>query len=240
MKKEDHLTIDIQQAFGHDTAYIAKLLNISEGDAQDLKSKFQVTIKNINRLEESDLNQELFDKLFGKDIVKTEEEFKAKITEEIEAMMVQNSEQRLQYDLYQLGLEKFNFNLPDEFLKRWLKATNKKIVDHELEEGYADFAKKLRWTLAETKIIKENNIEIKYEEVFDAAKNRIEAQFKMYSPQPISQAQLEQYTTQFLQNKENANRIFDEVKAKHVFDYLKNVITLDKTAITSAEFSQLK
>lgn len=239
LKKEDRIILDIQQAFADDMAYIAKLLNISEEDALDLKSKFQVTIKNINRLEEADLNQEFFDKLFGKDVVKTEEEFRAKITEEIESMMVQNSEQRLQYDLYQLGLEKFNFNLPDEFLKRWLKATNKKIEDHELEEGYADFAKKLRWTLAETKIIKENNIEIKYEEVFTAAKNRIEAQFKMYSPQPISETQTEQYTVQFLQNKESANRIFDEVKTQRVFNYLKGVITLNKVAITCVEFNQL-
>ena len=97
----------------------------------------------------------------------------------------------------------------------------------------------MRWTLAETKIIKENNIEIKYEEVFTAAKNRIEAQFKMYSPQPILETQIEQYTVQFLQNKESANRIFDEVKTQRVFDYLKSVITLDKVAITCVEFNQL-
>jgi trigger factor len=60
--------------------------------------------------------------------------------------------------------------LPDEFLKRWLKATNEKLSDEELEGGYNDFAQNLKWTLIENKIIVDNTIEIKYEDVFELAK----------------------------------------------------------------------
>jgi trigger factor len=240
LKKEDVVNVDLQKAFDGNATIIAKILNIAEEDAQDLKSKFQLTVKNINRLEEGDLNQEFFDKIFGADVVKTEAEFKEKIREELESMMVQNADQKLQADMLQFGLNKAKLSLPDEFLKRWLKATNEKLSDEELAQGYDDFARNLRWTLIENKIIKDNKLEIKYEEVFAAAKNRLDSQFRMYSPQPLSEEQLGQYTAQFLQNKENANKIFEEVKAQHVFEYLKGVITLDKKDIQYDKFLELK
>lgn len=240
LKKEDVIELDIQKAFNGNPDIIAKVLNISEEDAQDLKSKFQLTVKNINRLEEGDLNQEFFDKLFGTDVVKSEEEFREKIKSELEAMMVQNADQKLQADMLQFGLDKINLPLPDEFLKRWLKATNEKLSDEELQKGYEDFARNLRWTLIENKIIKDNKLEIKYEEVFATAKKRLDAQFRMYSPQALSEEQLGQYTAQFLQDKENANRIFEEVKAQHVFDYLKGIVTLDKKEIDYNKFLELK
>jgi trigger factor len=240
LKKDDEVVLDIQKAFGSNETIIAKLLNISEEDAKDLKSNFKLSVKNINRLEEGDLNQEFFDKIFGENIVATEAEFEQKIKEELEGMMVQNADQRLQGDLLQFGLDKVKLSLPDEFLKRWLKATNEKLSEEELNNGYDDFARNLRWTLIENKIIKDNKLEIKYDEVFAAAKNRLDGQFRMYSPQPLSEEQLGQYTAQFLQNKENANRIFEEVKAQHVFDYLKGVITLDKKDIDYDKFLELK
>ena len=106
LKKEAVVNVDLQKAFDGNATIIAKVLNISEEDAQDLKSKFQLTVQNINRLEEGDLNQEFFDKIFGADVVKTEKEFKEKIKEELESMMVQNADQKLQADMLQFGLEK--------------------------------------------------------------------------------------------------------------------------------------
>jgi len=129
--------------------------------------------------------------------------------------------------------------LPDEFLKRWLQITNEKLTDEELAAGYDDFAQNLKWTLIENKIIKDNNLEIKYEEVFQLAKARLEQQFRMYSPQGLSDEQLSQYTVQYLQNKENANKIFEDAKALKVFDYVKSVVTLEPKEITYTEFSKL-
>jgi len=239
LKKDDVIEFDIQKAFNNDASQIARLLNISENDAKDLQSNFRLTVKNVNRLEEADFNQEFFDKIFPAGDVTTEEQFRERITEELESMMVQNSDQKLQAELVTYGLGKFELQLPDEFLKRWLKATNEKLTDKELEEGYDDFAKNLKWTLVENKIIKENNIEIKYEDILDAAKARLDAQFRMYSPTPIPEDQLNQYAVQFLQNKENANRIFEEVKAQKVFEYLKSVITLDEQEIEYNKFLEL-
>jgi trigger factor len=239
LKKGDVLDIDLRQAFGGDSFQLSKVLNISEEDAAELASKFRLTVKNINRLEEGDLNEEFYDKLFGAGVVKNEDEFRAKVKEELEAMMVQNSEQKLQGDLQKFVLDKIDFQLPDEFLKRWLRATNENLSEDELTSGYEDFARNLKWTLIENKIIKENNIEIKYEDVFQTAKARLDAQLRMYSPQAATEEQLGQYTVQFLQNKENANKIFEEVKALKVFEYLKSVVTLSKQQIEYNKFLEL-
>ena len=239
LKKGDVVVIDLQEAFDNDAAKVAGLLNIDEETAAELKSKFQLTVKNVNRLEESDLNQEFFDKLFGAGAVTTEEEFTAKIKEEVEAMSAQDAERKLQNDLYNYTLEKIKFELPDEFLKRWLKATNEQLTDEELNKDYDSFAKNLKWTLIENKVIKDNQIEIKYEDVFDLAKQRLDAQFRMYSPQPLSDEQLGQYTVQYLQNKDNGTKIFEEIKAIKTLDFLKTVVTLDKKEITHEEFSKL-
>ena len=239
LKIGDEITLDIQKAFDNDAAKVAGLLKIDEETAADLKSDFRLTVKNVNRLEESDLDQEFFDKLFGEGTVTTEEGFREKITEELEDMMQQDAERKLHDEIYKYSLGKVQFNLPDDFLKRWLKTTNEKLTSEELEGGYDDFAKNLKWTLIENKIIKENNIDIQYDEVFELAKIRLDQQFRMYSPQPLSDEQLGQYTVQYLQNKENANKIFEEVKAFRVFDHIKSVVTLNKEEILYTDFLKL-
>jgi trigger factor len=239
IKKDDEVTLDIQKAYGNDAPRVAAILGIDESVAADLKSNFKLTVKNVNRLEESDLNQEFFDKLFGAGVVTDEAGFKAKITEELESMMSQDADRKLQNDIYNYSIDKVQFELPDDFLKRWLKATNENLSDEDLEGGYKDFAQNLKWTLIENKIIKDNGIEIKYEEVFAAAKQSLDAQFRMYSPTPLTEEQLGQYTVQYLQNKENANKVFDEVKALKTIDFIKSVVTLDNKEIPYNEFKEL-
>jgi len=240
LKKGDEVTLDIQKAYNNDATRIAAILKVDDETAAELKSNFRLTVKNVNRLEEGDLNQEFFDKLFGEGTVTTEEEFRKKITEEVEAMFAQDAERKLQNDLYKLAIEKATFQLPDEFLKRWLKATNEKLSEEELTGGYEDFAKNLKWTLLENKIIKDNKIEIKYEEVFAAAKQRLDAQFRMYSPQALSDEQLGQYTVQYLQNRDEANKIFEEVKAIKALDYLKSAVTLENKEVDAKDFSSVE
>jgi len=239
LKKDDVVQLDVQKAFGNNETILAKLLEITEEAAKALTSTFQVTVKNVNRLEEADLNQEFFDKIFGEGVVTDEAGFTAKITEEIEGMFKQDADRKLQNDMYTKLIEEVKMELPDEFLRKWLKATNEKLSDEELAEGYDDFAKNLKWTLIENKIIKDNNIEIKYDEVFATAKERLDAQFRMYSPAPMPEDQLAQYTTTFLQERDNANRIFEEVKALKVFNHIKSVATITEEEIAYNKFIEM-
>ncbi|WP_316749801.1 trigger factor [Pedobacter gandavensis] len=240
LKKGDVVELDVQKAFDNNEVIIAKLLNLPEDEAKEVKSKFQVTVKNVNRLEESDLNQEFFDKLFGEGVVTDEAGFTAKITEEVEGMFKQDADRKLQNDIYTKLTESVKMELPDVFLRKWLKATNEKLTDAELDQGYEDFAKNLKWTLIENKLIKDNSIEIKYEDVFQTAKQRLDAQFRMYSPAPMPEDQLAQYTATFLKEKDNANRIFDEVKAIKVFEYIKSVASIEEKEIAYNKFIEMK
>jgi trigger factor len=240
LKREDVIpSFDLVSAVENEEQ-LRKILKLDDSNAIIPESKFQLTIKNISRLEESDLDLNFYNKIFGEDAgVSTEEEFRKRITSELEAMMAQDSDRKLAGDLYKYGVSKLDLLLPDDFLKRWLKTTNKEVTDEELEKGYEDFATNLKWTLVENKIIKENKIEIKYEDVFAAAKKRLDAQFRMYSPTPIAEDQLAQYAAQYLKEGSNANQVFDEVKSNKVFEFLKTIITLKQEEIDFKEFQDL-
>ncbi len=223
-----------------DEVQLRKILKLDDTNLIIPQSNFKITIKNINRLEESDLDLNFYNKVFGEDAgVTTEEEFKKRITAELELMMLQDADRKLAADFYQYGSAKIDLQLPDDFLKRWLKNVNKDISVEDLEAGYPDFATNLKWTLLENKIVKDNKIEIKYADVFEAAKLRIASQLKMYNPTPVTEEQLTQYLTEFLKENQNVNQTFDEVKSNKVFEFLKTVITLNKKEISFKDFKEL-
>ncbi|MFD2597460.1 trigger factor [Sphingobacterium corticis] len=239
LKKDDTVTFDIKKAFK--VADLARLLGVTEDEAKDLDvTEFELTVKNINRLEEAELNEDFFKKLFPDGDVTTAEQFQAKVKEEVENLFKQNSDQKLRNDIYEFGMDKVEAAFPEPFLKRWLKATNPEISQEELEEGFQDFLKNLKWTLIENRIVTANNLEVKYDEVVNLAKERIYSQIKMYNinEEPTDE-QLNQFAMQLLQDREQANRLFEESKALKVFDYLKGVIKLKSKKIDYAKFEKL-
>lgn len=239
LNKDSELVIDLAKALK--TEDISRILGISEEEASSLgNTSFKLLVKNINRLEEADLNEDFYTKLFGAGVVNNEDEFKAKVREEVESMLVQNAEQKLQNDLYTEGMEKVKADLPEDFLKRWLKATNPEIKENELEEGFSDFLKNLKWTLVENQIIRANDLQVKYEEVLELAKGRIAAQLRMYGQGEPNEKELAQYAMQLLQDKEQANRLFEESKALKVFDHLKKLVKLQTKEIEYNKFLELK
>lgn len=117
-------------------------------------------------------------------------------------------------------MDKVEATFPEAFLKKWLQATNPNLTAEEIEEGFADFISNLKWTIIENRIVTANNLEVKYDEVVDLAKERIYAQIKMYNinEEPTDE-QLGQFAMQLLSDREQANRLFEEVKALKVFDH---------------------
>ncbi len=237
LKKDDTAKVDVKKAFK--VADLARILGITEDEAENLDvTKFELTVKNINRLEESDLNQEFFDKLFPAGEVTTEEQFNEK--EEVENLFKQNSAQKLRNDMYTFGMDKVDAKFPEDFLKKWLKATNPNLDATEIEEGFEDFLNNLKWTIIENRIVTANNLEVKYDEVVDLAKERIYAQIKMYNinEEPTDE-QLQQFAMQLLGDREQANRLFEEVKALKVFDQLKDTVKIKSKKIDFDKFEKL-
>lgn len=242
LKSGDELTLDLQKAFKDDAAHkISHLLNIDEETAKDLKSEFRIKVQGINRMEEAELNEEFFSKVFPEGDVSTEEQMREKVAKEVEEVMTSHAENRLQSDIYNHALEKFDIQLPDDFLKRWLKSTNENIPEEQIESEYADFAKNLRLTLLENKLMNESGAEVKSEDIIELAKEKIAAQFKMYSPNmPLPEDQLSQYAVNFLQDRERANQLYEELRSRKVFDYLKSIVKINEKEISYKDFLELK
>ncbi|POY37987.1 trigger factor [Solitalea longa] len=240
LKKDDVVSFDIQKAYKNNAHQIHNLLNISEEEAEALKGNFQFTVKNVNRLEAAELNEEFFAKVFPDGSVTTAEAFNAYVIEEIEKQMEMNADRKFSNDIYEYALANIKFELPSDFLKRWLKATNEQLSDEELEKDFDSFEKNLKWTLIENKLVQSNNLEIKPEEVVALAKERISAQFAMYSPTPIDDTQLNQYASNFLQDRERATQMYNEVRSNKVFEFLKSTVATEEKVIDYKSFLELK
>ena len=137
--KDDEVVVKITNKFSGDVSH---MLNISKEVAESLNSDFRFTIKSINRMTPAELKQDLFDKVFGKDAVKNEKEFKVKIKEEVEKSFVSESDNKLKNDVILHLINKIKLELPDTFLKKWLVQTNENsLTAEQVEAEYEQYSK---------------------------------------------------------------------------------------------------
>jgi trigger factor len=211
-------------------------LGIDKNVADSVDCNLQLTVKNISRLEEAELNQELFDKVYGEGKINSEEEFKNKIREELALMFKADSERFLKTEVEKNLVEKSNIVLPDNFLKRWLMAVNEKpLTQEELEKDYPNYAKAMQWRLIENKIIKDNGIKVDAEEAKEEAKNYIRSEYARYGQVP-SEEDLEKISKDLLSKEKEAQKIFENLYSKKVLDLIKEKCTLKTTEVSYDEF----
>jgi trigger factor len=236
LKKDDKVVVDAQQ-ISENATDLAAMLGVDKAVAETLTSKFQFTAKGISRLAASEINQEMFDKIYGPGAVNSEEEFKAKIREELSAMFVNDSERKFYNDVVDYLMNKVNFNLPTEFLKRWIVAVNEKPVTlDQVDAEFDNYAKGLKWQLIENKIIKENNIAVTNEEVIEHTKNLILQQFGKMAQSPMSDADLEDTAKRVLANQEEAKKLYEQVYGQKVMTLFKTTFTLENKEVAYDDF----
>jgi trigger factor len=235
LKPQDEILLEASKTW-KDKEDIKARFHIDDEKAEKIKTlKFR--LEKINRIEPAQVNQELFEKIYGPGIVNTEEEFKEKIREELEKNIALDSDFKLRKDLREKLLSQINFSLPDEFLKKWILASNEKPISiQQLEKEYDSYSKMLRWQLVENRFIKENNIEVKWEEVVEQTQQLISMQYlKMGLPIPEAQ-ELQTTVSKILQNNEEAKRIFDNLYDTKLFNLYKSKITVQPKEIAYDEF----
>jgi trigger factor len=204
-KKEDKIIINANELY--DSAVDKSLsLGIDKEAAESFASNLQLTVRNIARMEEAELNQELFDKLYGAGNVNSLEEFKAKISSELDMMFAQDTDRKFIENVEKTLVEKLNISLPDDFLKRWLLAVNEKpITKEQLEAEYPAYAKSMQWKLIENKIIKNNEINVTIDEAREEAKSYILSQFARYGQVPDA-TEINKIADQILGKQEEAKK----------------------------------
>ena len=233
------VTFNPAKAFDND-AELASLLKVSKDEVKDITSDFQFTIESITRYHEAEINTELFDKVYGEGVVTTEEEFRAKIKENIQENLTDDSDYKFGIDAREVVLEKYDaLTFPDAFLKRWVLATNKNITPETLEEDYPKMIADLKWQLIKDKIAKANDIKIEAEDVNGYAKKMAKAQFAQYGMIGMDDEILENYAKDILKKEETAKGIIERVVENKVFEAIKNAVKLDTKEISIEDFNKM-
>lgn len=234
LKKEDKATLqsgDLQE----DAEYISGLFQLK---AENILGKaFQFTVKDINRLEPAEFNQELFDKAYGEGAVKSTEEFRNKIKEEVERMFVGDSERRFKSDVVKALMEKVNLTLPDGFLKRFLLMTNEKpITPEQLDTDYPHYSEQLKWQLIENRILKDKQIKVSEEEALAYAKELLHREMLRYGRSNVEEKELTDMAMRLLAKEEDAKKIYDQLYDLRLMDVFKATFTLENKEVTYEEF----
>lgn len=219
----------------------AAFLKIDKANLADADKDFQFTITEIQRYNEAPLDQDLFDKAFGKDVVKSEEEFKAKLKEELTASLVIDSDYKLLSDTRATVLKKMEgLQFPEAFLKRWLKSTHKEnLSDEALDKQFPEMINGLKWQLAKEQIVKKNDIKINDDDMICFGKKVARAQFAQYGMMSVPEDVAERYAHDMLKDKEAVKNMFDRVLEEKVLEVVKGAVKLVKKEISLDDFNKL-
>lgn len=198
------------------------------------------SLNEINERQPADLDQELFDKLFGKDSVKTVTELKKKLKSDAESNFVNQTDQKLLNDVTEYLIENTKFNLPDEFLKKWMQtAGEKKLSVVEAESEYEKSEKGLRYQLIEAKLIEQNDIKIDTSQIKNFAKELIKSQMKQYGQNNPDEKELESISQRILSNKEEVKRISDQLLSKKLIELFKSKLKFKNNKVTYDKFIEM-
>ena len=234
----DTVTFDIRRAFPNDYE-IAGLLKKQKDEVKDLGGDYTITVREVSRFTPAENDQELWDRVYGEGTVNSAAEFEAKVTDEIKEYFNRETEYKLRTDARDLVLEKTPFELPDDFLKRWLLKVNEKTTAEDIEKDFDHFRDDLRWQLIKNRVAKNNELKITEEEILDEAKAFTRAQFAQYGLHYATDEQITSFARDFLKKEEEARRIAEKVLDTRVLGIIIDTVKVDDKTVTPEEFNKL-
>ncbi len=238
-KKGDTFKVNPKSISEHQTDQ-AEALGVDVSQLKSIISQFNYTVEKVNRVIPTELNQELFDKVFGPETVKSEKEFRAKIAEELNKGLLVDSENKFINDVQEELLKSLNLKLPDAFLKKWIVASNEKPISSEqIEAEYDQYAKGLKWQLIKNKIIELNDVKVTAEEVIDYTKGLLMQQMQGMGMGDIDDERLSETANNVLQNQEEARRIYEMLYDSKLKDIYKSTFKLKEKEIDYENFVSL-
>lgn len=239
-KVNDVLVFNPNVAYDGNGAELGSLLKIDKEIAQDVKSDFSFQVEEITRFVPGELTQEIFDQAFGEGVVTTEEEFRAKIKEEIAARFVADSDYKFLIDLRKMMSEKvgkLEFN--DTLLKRIMLNNNEEKGEEFVESNYENSITELTWHLIKEQLVEANNIKVEQEDVIKMAKEATRAQFAQYGMMTIPDDVLDNYAQEMMKKKDTVNNLVSRVVDVKLADALKSQVTLENKSVSLEEFNKM-
>jgi trigger factor len=214
-----------------------KYLGVAHDDAHGLDIEVTLKVEEVNQREMAVLNQELFDKLFGEGVVTSEIALKDKIKQDAEVQFAQQSDQKLLNDVVEDLIENTKFDLPKEFLQRWIQVSGEKPLTKE--EAAAEFErseKGLRYQLIEGKLRADNNLQATFDELKDYAKNMIKGQMAQFGNSNPTEEELDGISARILANEEEVKRLSEQLNTSKILQFYKEKAKLKTKEITYDKF----
>jgi len=217
--------------------FLTSVLGISADKAEKLNIEVSFTIEEVNEREPAQLDQELFDKLFGPDAVKSEKELKERIKEDSEKQFEQQSDQKLLNDVTEYFIENTKFDLPTGFLTKWIQMTGENpLTDEQASEEYEKSEKGLRYQLIEGKVIKDNDIQIQFDELKEFAKGFIKSQMAQYGQLNPAEEELDNIAARVMSNQDEVKRLSEQLMSQKLLNLYKEKANLKKKEVTYENF----
>ena len=238
-KVDDEVIFDIKKAYPNNTE-IGYLLNIDKDAAEGIEGNFKITIKEINKFVAAEVNEELFKKIYGEETeISDEKAFREKVKTEIESAYTPSSEYKFATDARENLVSKSKMEFPVDFLKRWLKATNKELTTEQIDSEFNHFLEDLKWQIIKEELIKENELKIDEDEVTDLAREVAAAQFRQYGMFDVPTEHLDGFVQQMLSKEEDRNRLVNKKMEDKIMEVVKSKVTVEDKVVTKEEFDKL-
>ena len=239
-KPGDIITFNPKKAYPDNDAEVAALLKVKKEDIADVNSDFSFQVTEIRHFQPAEVNQTLFDRVFGEGNVKDEKEFREKIAEQLKAQFVGSSDYKFLLDVRAHLEEKVGeLQFPEALLKRIMLQNNKDKGEDFVEKNFDASIKELKWHLIKEQIVAAQKIEVKDEDLKVVAKNAMRAQFAQYGMSNVPEDVLENYAEEQLKKRENIDNFVDRAVDLKLTEVLKNVVKLDEKAISLDDFNKL-
>ena len=235
----DSFEINVNELYSEDNER-AYFLNLDKEELVNINPIYTLTIKSISILQKAEINQELFDRAFGKDNIKSEAEFIKKVEEDIAKTYDEQSNSRFGIDARTCIIEKNNISLPDKFLRKWLIFINKEeFTEERVNSEFDGFIKKLKWQIISNKISSDNNIHVEQADIHNQAITL--AQESFYQPGIIdfSDEEIERYTQYFLHDEKQIREITEKAQDDKVFEFIKKKEKIDEKLMSIGDFLKL-
>lgn len=218
----------------------AAMLGIKEEELVNHSDKYQLTINDIKQMELAELNQDLFDKLFGPGTIDSEKALRERIAADLDQMFANDSDRLLTRSVYRELVDKTPVSLPDDFLKRWIRLSNEKpITQEQIDAEYDNYAKDLKWQLIQGHIFKSNDIQLDHKDAIEYTKGLIVNQYAQYGIPAPEDAELTAQASKALTNREEANRIYDMLAEAKLTEFFKNTVKLANKEVSYDDFVEM-
>ena len=235
-KVGDVLVLNTKGLFKEDYL-LSSVLGIPQEKADKLNIEVTFTIEEINEREPAKLDQELFDKLFGKDTITSAKELKDRIKEDSEKQFEQQADQKLLNDITEYFIENTKFDLPSEFLTKWIQMTGEQpLSDEQANEEFQKSEKGLRYQLIEGKIIKDNDIQIQFDELKEFAKGFIKSQMAQFGQMNPQEEELDTIAARVLGNQDEVKRLSEQLMSQKLLSLYKEKVNLKTKEVTYENF----